>query len=183
RTDDQFMSDSQALDAVFASNSLDEEISNLRQFDASPFDKVRAVFEAVVSAKNLSVESRSEALEIIAHADIILGEINALRAWRLLRYVDRELDIASFGKNLKKTDSSIPWNLKLAIWNDGKVIKSMLGELSYKYHAGRSDIACKYLPYFARIFRENSRALDAFLKQNGFEDSERRVLMKITQKA
>jgi replication factor C large subunit len=183
RTDDQFMSDSQALDEIFASKSLEEEISNFRQFDAQPFEKVRAVFEAVVSAKNMSVESRSEALEIIAHADTILGEINSLHAWRLLRYVDRELAVASFGKNLKKTDSSIPWNLKLAIWNDGRVIKSMLGELSYKYHVGRSDFASKYLPYFARFFRENPGALDTFLKQNGFEDSERRVLLKIAQKA
>ena len=94
RTDDQFMSDSQALDSIFASKSLEEEISNLRQFDAPPFDKVRAVFDAIVSAKNMSVESRSEALEIVAHADTILGEISttvhggcsdtSIESWQLL---------------------------------------------------------------------------------------------------
>ena len=182
RTDDQFMSDSEALDSIFSSRTLEDEITKLRQFDAQPFEKIRALFDSVVSAKNLSAEARAEALDLLSRADMIYGKIGQTQSWRLLRYIDRELALATFGRGLKRVDSSLPWNLRLSIWNDGRVVKEMLGVLSEKYHVGRSDFACFFLPYFAYYFRANLRKLPAFLQRNGFEDSEKRVLPKLAQK-
>lgn len=182
RTDHQFMSDSSALDEIFRAKDQEHALSLMRQYDAQPYDKIRAFFDSVVSAKNLSTESRSESLDLIATADMLLGKINREQSWRLLRYFDRYLILATLGKKITRSDSSIPWNLRLAIWNDGKVIRSMAESLSEKYHVGKSDMANLYLPYLAAYFKNRPEALDPFLKSNEFEDSEKRVMLKLANK-
>jgi replication factor C large subunit len=179
KTDHQFMSDSAALEAILKSKDLEEALLLMRQYDAQPYDKIRAIFDSVVSAKNLSVESRSGSLDLVADADLLLGKINREKSWRLLRYFDRYLAMATLGKNISRSDSGIPWNLRLAIWNDGKVIRSIAESLSERYHVGRSDLSTIYLPYLAAYFKNRPEELDEFLKQNEFEDSERRVIMKL----
>ena len=178
-TDRQFMSDSSALDAIFKAESVGEVLLLMRQYDAQPFEKIRAVFDSVVSAKNLSIESKSESLDLVAMADTLLGRINREQSWRLLRYFDRYLALATCGKKIQRTDSSIPWNLKLAIWNDGRVTKAMLADLSSKLRASKSDVSSLYLGYFAQCFKKRPDLLEAFLKENEFGDSEKRVLLKM----
>ena len=58
-TDHQFMSDSSALDAVLKAGNLSETLFLLRQYDAQPYDKIRSIYDSVVSAKNLSIESKA----------------------------------------------------------------------------------------------------------------------------
>jgi replication factor C large subunit len=181
-TDHQFMSDSSALDAVLKAQTLSEGLTLLRQYDVQPYDKIRALYDSVVSAKNLPLESKLESLEKIAQADLILGRIQKEQSWRLLRYFDRFLAGAVVGKNISRTDSSIPWNLRLAIWNDGRVLKQMAIALTEEYHAGKSEIASFYLPFFAFYFKHKPEAVDHFLEKNNFGDSERRVLAKLTVK-
>ncbi len=181
-TDRQFMSDASALDAVLKAQSMPEALALLRQYDAQPYDKIRALYDSVVSAKNLPLESKLNSLEDIARADLILGRIQKEQSWRLLRYFDRFLASAVVGKNISRTDSSIPWNLRLAIWNDGRVLKQIALSLSEEYHVGRSEIASFYLPFFALYFKRHPQALEYFLEKNNFGDSERRVLTKLTVK-
>lgn len=181
-TDRQFMSDTAALDAVLKAESAAQAVVLLRQYDAQPYDKIRAIYDSVVSAKNLSLESKAESLKMIAEADLVLGKIQKRQSWRLLRYFDRYLAGAIVGKRITRTDSSIPWNLRLAIWNDGKVLKHMSDVLSDEYHAGKSDIAAFYLPFFAFYFKNRPAMLDEFIEKNNFGDSERRVLAKLTVK-
>ena len=178
-TDRQFMSDSSALDAVLKAESVSASLFLLRQYDAQPYDKIRALYDSVVSAKNLSLESKVESLKLIAEADLVLGRIQRKQSWRLLRYFDRYLADAVVGKKVTRADSSIPWNLRLAIWNDGKVLKLMAASLAEEYHAGKSNIAAFYLPFFAFYFKNRPGALDRFIEKNNFGDSERRVLAKL----
>ena len=181
-TDRQFMSDSAALDAVLKADSIAQALVLLRQYDAQPYDKIRAIYDSVVSAKNLSLESKAESLKMIGEADLVLGRIQKRQSWRLLRYFDRYLAGAIVGKKISRADSSIPWNLRLAIWNDGKVLKHMSEVLSDEFHAGKSDIAAFYLPFFAFYFKNRPTELDEFIERNNFGDSERRVLAKLTVK-
>ena len=181
-TDHQFMSDSSALDAVLKAETMSECLTLLRQYDAQPFEKIRGIYDSVVSAKNLSLDSKVESLEMIAQADLVLGKIQRKQSWRLLRYFDRFLARAIFSKKVTRTDSSVPWNLRLAIWNDGRVLKQINSSLMEEYHAGKSEIASFYLPFFAFYFKHNPAALDSFIERNGFGDSERRVLAKLTIK-
>jgi replication factor C large subunit len=181
-TDHQFVSDSSALDSILQAEDLRDALSLLREFGSQPRDKIRAIFDSVVTAKNLSIESKSESLDLIAIADLLLGKINQSQSWRLLRYLDRYLALSTMGKKIAGTDSGIPWNLKLAIWNDGRVIKSMSLVLSEEFHVSKSDFANFYLPYLALYFKNRPGALELFLKKNEFEESERRVILKLSSK-
>ncbi|MGI0090224.1 MAG: hypothetical protein ACREBS_00810, partial [Nitrososphaerales archaeon] len=181
-TDHQFMSDSSALDAIFHAKDLEQALILIRQYDAPPYERIRAIFDSVVSAKNLSIESKSESLDLIAEADMLLGKINREQSWRLLRYFDRYLALATISKNIPRTDSSIPWNLRLSIWNDGRVIRSMSEALSDHYHVGKSGLSNFYLSYMAVCFKNKPEMLEAFLRKNDFGDSERRVILKMTVK-
>ena len=182
RTDHQFMSDLLALDAVLGAQDFQQTVELFRQYDASPYEKLRAIFDSVVAAKNLAIESKLDSLEMVARADILLKRINLEQSWRLLRYFDKYLSFAIAGKNLKRVDSSVPWNLKLSIWNDGKVIQGMEAQLCEKYRVSSTTFASTYLPYLAYHFKYRPDSLEKFLKQNGFEESEKRVLLKLAGK-
>ena len=181
-TDDQFMSDSEALDEIFSSETFEEAAKKFRQFDVPPYERISVVFDAIVSAKNLSVESKADSLERVAQADLILGKINREQSWRLLRYLDRELLMAFLGKELKRVDSGIPWNLRLAIWNDGKVVNEMEEVLSDTFHAGKSTVGTFYLPYLAFYFYNRPERLERFLEKNELGDPGKRVLVKMAQR-
>lgn len=180
-TDHQFMSDSSALDAVFQATGMDQAMILLRQFDAQPYDKIRAIFGSVVSAKNLSTESKSSSLDFISEADVLLGRINRDQSWRLLRYFDKYLSLSFAGKEIVRAESSIPWNLRLAIWNDGKVIKSICDKLSESFHVGKSDVSNVFLPYLAMYFKKRPEEFEKFLSRNEFGDSERRIFLKLAK--
>ncbi len=179
--DRQFLKDSDALYEILNAPSMEKAIQGLRQLDAQPRDKVRYFFDTVAAAKNLSIEEKAEALDKIAKADLLLGEITQKQSWRLLRYVDRFLADSVLSKNLKFSDSSIPWNLKLSIWNDGRVIKGMGEQLSEKFHVSKSTLASFYLPYIARYFKDRPDLLSRFLEENNLGDSEQRVILKISR--
>ena len=180
-TDRQFFSDASAIDSVLEASSLEEALARLRQFDATPYEKIRAVFDSVVTAKTLSMEDKSKALDLVADADILLARINREQNWRLLRYFDRFLAIATLGKNLKRTDSSVAWNLKLAIWNDGRVIRSLQERFSGQYHVDGSDFSGFYLPYFSFYFKNSPREFEEFISRHELGEPDRRVLLKLAR--
>ena len=181
-TDREFTSDASALDAVLKADSLNEALTLMRQYDVQSYDKIRSIFDSVVSAKNLSIESKSDSLELISEADMVLGKINREQSWRLLRYFDRYLTLAVVSKKIQRSDSSIPWNLRISIWNDGKVVRHLSECLSEEFHAGKSDVASLYLPYLAFYFKNRPEELEEFLEANNFGDSERRVILKLSTK-
>ncbi len=180
-TDKEFFTKASAMDAVLSASSFAEVVARLRQFDATPYEKIRSIFDSVVSAKTLSIEDKSEALDLVAQADILLARINREQNWRLLRYFDRFLAMATLGKRLRRVESSVPWNLKLAIWNDGRVIRSLQERFSGPYHVDGSDFSDFYLPYFSFYFKNNPNELEEFSERHELSDSDRRVLLKIAK--
>ncbi len=182
RTDKQFLSDYEALYSILESASMEEALTRLRQFDVQPRDKVRYFFDTVTAAKNFSIEERAESLDLIARADMLMGEIAKHQSWRLLRYMDRFLAQSSLSKHLKVADSSIPWNLKISIWNDGRVVREMASELSKLFHVGKSSFSSFYLPFLAFYFGQRSDAFSSFLKRNQMSDSEERVILKMARR-
>jgi replication factor C large subunit len=178
-TDIQFPSDAEAISSVFEARNLEKTIERMRDLDIQPRDKIRYFFDSVVSAKNLDAESRSEALDLISRADALIGRIGQTQSWRLLRYLDRYLAMAVSGRGLSFADSSIPWNLRLSIWNDGRVTREMNPILSSRYHVGKSDFSSFYLPYFSLYLRKNQIVLQDFLTRNDLSESARRVILKL----
>jgi replication factor C large subunit len=179
QTDKQFFSDASALDAIFGAVSFEKAIQNLRQFDAPPMDKVRAVFDSVVSSKTISDKERADSLKMLSAADILVQEMSKNQRWRLLRYLDRYLALATYSKNLKRSDSSIPWNLRVSIWNDGRKVKGFLADLSDDFHVGKNAFAVSYLPYFSFYFRNRPNEFKQFLSLHHYGDPERRVILKM----
>jgi replication factor C large subunit len=182
QTDKQFFSDASAIAAIFDAHSLDEALQRLRQYDASPVDKIRAIFDSVVSSKTISEEQRKRSLRLISDADILLRRINKSQRWRILRYLDRYLALAVLFLNLRVADGSIPWNLRLAIWNDGRVIKEILSDLAPDFHVGRSEFAAFYLPYVSFYLKQRTEELSKFVNSHDYTDSERRVMLKLAAK-
>ncbi len=179
QTDRQFFNDATALDEIFSSSTYEEAISKIRDFDATPFDKVRAFYDSVVTSKSVSDEDRACSLLLISEADILVKAVYANQWWRLLRYLDRYLIIATVGKGLRPSDSSIPWSLRLSIWNDGRVVKEFLKVLPSQYHVGKGQFASYYLPYLAFFFKQRPKMMEEFLQGQQFGDSEKRVILKI----
>ncbi len=178
-SDKQFFSTDAALDSILSSTSFDEALYKMRDFDAAPIDRIRAIYASVVSSKTISEEDRAASLKMISLADVLLRRINRSQNWRLLRYFDKYLLLASIGKGLKPSDSAIPWNLRLAIWNDGKIVKEFLQDLSKQMHVGRGAIASYYLPYLSFYLKHRPSEMQRFLQRENYGDPERRVMLKI----
>ena len=178
-SDKQFYSSDSALESIYSSNSLEEALPKMREFDAAPIDKIRAVYASVVSSKTLSEDERASSLKLISLADTLLRRITKSQNWRLLRYFDKYLLLATIGKGLKPSDSAIPWNLRLAIWNDGRVVKEFLQDLSIQNHVGKAAFASFYLPYLSAYLKHRPKEMQAFLTKEEYDEPERRVMLKI----
>jgi replication factor C large subunit len=178
-SDKQFYSSDAALETILSSDSLDQALPKMRDFDAAPLDKIRAIYAAVISSKSLSDEEKADSLKLLSFADIIWRRISKTQNWRLLRYLDKFLLVASIGKGLRPSDSAIPWNLKLAIWNDGRVVKELLADMPLKFHIGKGAFASYYLPYLSLYLKHQPAAMQAFIEREGYDETERRVLAKI----
>jgi replication factor C large subunit len=181
-TDREFFSDASAIDHVFEATTPEQAVSRLRDYDARPYDKVLAVFNAVASARGMNETQRAAALNLIAEADMLTQRITGSQFWRLLRYLDRELALVITSKNLQRVESSLPWNVMVSIWNDGRVVRGLQDRLAPEYHIGRGTFSAFYLPYMAFIFNHRRAELDRFLARYGMADSEKRVLLKIAAK-
>jgi replication factor C large subunit len=179
-TDRQFPTDQEALASIFEAGTFEESIERMRNLDAQPRDKVRYFFDAIVGAKNLDARAKADALSLVADADILMGEINKTQSWRLLRYLDRILVKSAFGRSLVPVEGSIPWNLRLSIWNDGRVMKDLLPTLSARFHVGKSSFSSFYLPYVSLYFKRNETGFEKFARSNGLGDSEKRVILKFS---
>jgi replication factor C large subunit len=178
QTDRQFFSDANAIDEILSSKTLGEAVVRFSQFDASPYDKIRAIYDNVVSAKTMSIEEKAESLELVALADILLARITREQNWRLLRYLNKYLALAILNKGLKRTESALPWNLRLAIWNDGRVVKGLQQRFSYIFHVAKSDFSIFYLPFISIIFKNNPKMFEAFSGRYELLDPEKRVIAK-----
>jgi hypothetical protein len=97
--------------------------------------------------------------------------------------LDRYLAHAIAAKHIRRSDSGIPWNIRIAIWNDGRVTKRLSEEISRDYHVGKNVFATFYLPYMAFYFKNKSEELASFLSKYEYGDSEKRVILKMATKS
>lgn len=178
-SDKQFYSSDAALSAILSSVSVEEALPKMRDFDAAPIDRIRAIYATVVSSKTISDDERAESLRLLSLADILYRRITQKQRWRLLRYLDKYLLLASIGKGLKPSDSAIPWNLRLAIWNDGRIVKELLQDMSPQFHVGKSSFASYYLPYLSWYLKHRPKEMQRFLDKQNYDEPEKRVLLKI----
>lgn len=175
------LSGREAVDALSRAGSVEEAVGVLRSWDAQPQEKLRTLFTSVLGSK-LEAEALSRALEALAKADGLLGEIVGTQNWKLLRYFDTIL--ASGLRNalpnggLAFYEDDLPWNIKLRIWNDGRALKQVRDKVSRRFRVSRGDAVSVLLPYFTVILGGKRGAMERFAELLRLEESEVKVLLK-----
>jgi replication factor C large subunit len=125
---DEELTAAQAVDAFFEAVDEGSALRALRAYPRQPREKIRDLFNAVVKAR-IHEERRSEALDVLSRADLVMGRIMRGKNWRLLRYLDPMLAAGLWrvlgDGGAKFTMDAVPWLLQLRIWNDSKKLKDI----------------------------------------------------------
>ncbi|MCS7116948.1 MAG: AAA family ATPase [Nitrososphaerales archaeon] len=171
----------EGLDMLLSADSIDEIYSYVKRWNGLPVDKVRLIYNSVMSS-NLSIEELVPILNALSTIDILIGRINRTQEWRLLRYFDELLAYSLFqtiprGK-VKRSEDSIPWQLKVRIWNESKAFKSIGLKLAKLFHTSSNTVIDLYLPYMAVILKRSKIDLEKFCDLLGFDEGSKKVFMK-----
>jgi len=125
---DEELTAAQSIDAFFDAVDERSALRALRAYPRQPRDKVRDLFNAVVRAR-VHEGRRSEALEVLSRADVVMGRISRGKNWRLLRYLDpmlaTELRRALGDSGARFTMDAVSWPMQLRIWNDSRKLKDI----------------------------------------------------------
>ncbi|MEM3637631.1 MAG: AAA family ATPase [Conexivisphaerales archaeon] len=170
---------SQAVSLASSSADFEEALSYMQNCDADPDEKLSACFNAVVSSR-MDEESRRKALRYLAEANLLLKRLKSTQQWRQLRYFDRLLVASILGSKVSFSQSSdtLPFPLKLRIWNDSKQLKSFVSMLSKQLHVSTSEISANLLSYFLIIISKSEDGLKGWALRQNLSQPELNVLEK-----
>ncbi len=171
----------EAVDALSRCEKYEDALGVLRRWDLQPQDKIRVLFSSILGS-GLDGDSLRRALEVLARADELLGEIGKTQEWRLLRYFDR---IVASGlldavpkTRLRFYEDNLAWSLKLRIWNEGRVFRHIRDEVSKRFRVSRGEAVSIMLPYFAVVLGAEKTRIEKFAGLLRLEESEVKVLEK-----
>jgi replication factor C large subunit len=169
---DEEVSAGRAIDAFFGSTNEKSALRALRDYPGEPRQKVRDLFVSVVKSR-VHESRKSEALDVLSRADVIMGRIMRGKNWRLLRYLDQtlasELWKALGDGGARFSLDSVPWPLQLRIWNDSKKLKE-LGRLSgRRLGISQRGWMTEDMPYVMLLAREKSFR-DGLTRSLGLEE-------------
>ena len=175
----------EGFESFFNANSQEQAYEALRNCDAIPRDKVRLAYTSVINS-NLKDDKLIEALEKIGEADEIVKNIGKTQEWRLLRYFDRLLAYSLF-KVLPKgmvsySEDDMPWDLKIRMWNESRVLKSFGKILSKFLHASSQEVLSTFMPYLLLILSKDKDSMERFFRLLGLDDGALKVIMKETER-
>ncbi|GBC74811.1 Holliday junction ATP-dependent DNA helicase RuvB [archaeon HR06] len=166
----------EGINRFFQAKEAYEAYEILSNIKAEPREKIRALYNTLIGSE-ISEDLKVKALRVISYADEILNRILKTQEWRQLKYLDRFL---AFGlkkilKDVKITykEDTIPWNLKLRIWNDSKILKDLANYLSKQLHTSKKEFMIFYYPLLPFIFKDLKD-----LKRLGLNESMIKVLKK-----
>lgn len=175
----------EGFESFFNANSQEQAYEALRNCDAIPRDKVRLAYTSVLNS-NLKDDKLIEALEKIGEADEIVKNIGKTQEWRLLRYFDRLLAYSLF-KVLPKgmvsySEDDMPWDLKIRMWNESRVLKSFGKILSKFLHASSQEVLSTFMPYLLVILSKDKDSMERFFRLLGLDDGALKVIMNETER-
>ena len=140
----------ESLKIFFDSSTPEGAYLALSKCKMQPRDKVRAIFQSILSAK-LDGKKMIEIMEELSKADELVAKIGKTQNWTLLRYFDRILANSLFpalkDTQVRYREQSLPWNLQLRIWNDRVPLRKISSSLAIQYHLSSKDATLFYLPY------------------------------------
>jgi len=152
----------EGINRFFQAKEAYEAYEILSNIKAEPREKVRALYNTLIGSE-ISEDLKLEALRVISYADEILNRIMKTQEWRQLKYLDRFLafSLKRILKDVKITykEDTIPWNLKLRIWNDSKILKDLSNYLSKHLHTSKKEFMTFYFPLLPFISKEDLKRL------------------------
>jgi len=171
----------ESFQAFFNADSKEQAYKALRVSKISPKDKVRIAYLSVINS-DLSDDMLIKALEKIGEADEIVKMISKTQEWRLLRYLDRVLAYSLFNTlpkgKVSYSEDDMPWDLKIRMWNESKVLKDISGRLSKFLHTSSRETISVFLPYLLIILGKDKKSLEKFIRLLGLGESELKVMIK-----
>ncbi len=164
---------SQAVNAFFDAGDERSALRALRAYPGQPREKVRDLFVAVVKAR-VHEDRRSEALEVLSRADLVMGRIMRGKDWRLLRYLDPMLAAELWGAvgdgGAEFTMDAVPWPLQLRIWNDSRKLKDIGLAVGRRLGISQKGVLAEDMPYIILLSRDRAFR-DALVKSLGLEEN------------
>jgi replication factor C large subunit len=147
------------VDSFFGAVDEKSALKALRAYPGQPREKLRDLFVAVVRARVID-ERRSEALEVLSRADVLMGRIMRGQDWRLLRYLDpmlaSELWKALGDGGARYTIDAIPWPLQLRIWNDARKLKDIAHLVGRRLGIGQKGSLVADMPYILLLSKDRA---------------------------
>jgi len=147
---DEEMTASESVNAFFDAADERAALRALRAYPGQPRDKLRDIFTAVVRS-HVHEERKSEALDVLSRADVVMGRIMKGKDWRLLRYLDpllaNELWKALGDGGLRYTLDAVPWPLQLRIWNDSRKLKDVAALMGKRVGISQRSFLVEDMPY------------------------------------
>ncbi len=171
----------ESFEAFFNAESKDQAYEALRVCRVSPRDKVRLFYMSVVNS-GLSEDVLIRALEKIGEADEIVKKIGKTQEWRLLRYLDRLLAYSLYNilpkGAVSYSEDDMPWDLKLKMWNEGKVLKDIGRQLSKILHTSSREAISIFIPYLLFILDKDKGSMKRFIKLLGLSENALKPMLK-----
>ena len=169
-----------SLDLFFNSNNVKDAYYFISNSKSNAKDKLNSAYYRILNS-TISSKQLFLILNSIVKLDKILGNIKKTNDWRFLRYFDKLMGYSLFPStnqfiiNTKKYE--VPWNIKLRIWNDGKLLIRLANKLGKLFHTSQNDVMNFYLPYIFLLSKNTDFKLK-FFKNLDIDESTSKVIEK-----
>ncbi|MDG6951330.1 MAG: AAA family ATPase [Nitrososphaerota archaeon] len=147
---DEELTASESINAFFDATDEGAALAALKAYPGQPREKIRDLFTSVVRS-GVHEERKSEALDVLSRADMLLGRMMRGKDWRLLRYLDPTL-ASELWRSLgdggpKYTMDAVPWPLQLRIWNDSKRLKEIASAAGRRLAISQKGFMVEDMPF------------------------------------
>jgi len=171
-----------AINRFFNAESIDDAIIALRSSEGSYYDqrfiynnemrrldKLHAIFSSIVNSE-IDVNNLADTLNVLSYIDILIGRMNSIREWRLLRYIDIILATMLFGKSrgLLYQQYDLPFLVTNKILKYRDSINKLVSRLSKILNISKNEVSLYYIPYLLLIIKDN---VNKFLEANNIDQS------------
>lgn len=160
----------EALESIHIVKTEDEAFRILSNSVSDPEQKLLVIFNSVLASR-LPRKELIYSLRWLSNADVLLGRIKKTQRWRLLRYFDRLLVKAVFGKMIFPTEDHTPWNIKRRIWTDAKHLQKLARYIVRRYRVSKGSGIALYLDTILLAYNKIARGFERLAHEAGLEQN------------
>jgi replication factor C large subunit len=188
-----------AINSYFAAGNIEQATQFISSADASypdprygasteerRKDMLAALFSSIVSS-HVDNDDLASLLDVLSKADMMVGRANAMREWRLLKYVNRIIASGLYEKSrqkgIKYSQYAMPWPVMGPIFARSQSTRKILGELAPAIHTSRSSAGSFALPYLVRLMIDEKVDPIEFAVDNFQDESVGESIAKEIEKA